>query len=72
MPPKIPRDEQTILKVTSTQGSKDIKLIKEAKQTKQTNADTDFKDDKMITQQLDILEVCIAILVSLVFTYNKA
>jgi len=72
MPPKIPRDEQTILKVTSTQGSKDIKLIKEAKQSKQTNADTDFKDDKMITRQLDILEVCIAILVSLVFTYNKA
>ena len=38
----------------------------------QTNANTDFKDDKMITRQLDILEVCIAILVSLVFTYNKA
>ncbi len=72
MPPKIPRDEQTILKVTSTQGSKDIKVIKEAKQTKQTNANTEFKDDNMITRQLDILEVCIAILVSLVFTNNKA
>ena len=71
MAPKIPRHEQAITKVTSTQDMKDIKEMKVTNETKETNANTEIKDANMMQQQLLILEICMAILLSLVFTSNK-
>jgi hypothetical protein len=81
---KIPTHQLAITKVTSTQDMKDIKEIKVTNETRKTNANTEIKvtnetrktnanteikdANMMQQQQLLILEICMAILLSLVFT----